>query len=487
MFSFSAMTGATTPTTVFSYGNRAVSKAQVEKYIEDLYLKDSVRMSLFKSSQDYQSYVTNKKKWTAKHYDQGLKLFTYINTLDFHLNQKSRSYLKIFSIKSTDVEKNLLAYEEKSLKKYLSEGENIGIVKARKKFGADLINNNYPHTGVESHEEIYDIWLDNHRKRITQELNIKRLSEYLHFTVSNHTDLDLQKEVSMFDISPFYEKTKALLPLNQKGFIPSKDLEQILTKYPEVKLLITGMNTIDFKTTPINKLNFTTNTDAFQAFNGLVKKSFSHERVDKIISLQKRAGEFSIKYTSQELKQKTQFHLEEYFFSNKEYAHYILSALYNIAIDIQEKKITLVSQKQAKNSLISNFANITSQLTSIDKTQKSEKTLKDYSKEVMNKNLSTTNGKVKKLISILAQYDFLVLEKTFNYSTHINLSSIGNDVKVYNKIKNHLATKLFQERLKSFHENDLNHFIEWNFQMDGKQSNQILNFIKHNDITKQFK
>ena len=99
MFSFSAMTGATTPTTVFSYGNRAVSKAQVEKYIEDLYLKDSVRMSLFKSSQDYQSYVTNKKKWTAKHYDQGLKLFTYINTLDFHLNQKSRSYLKIFSIK----------------------------------------------------------------------------------------------------------------------------------------------------------------------------------------------------------------------------------------------------------------------------------------------------------------------------------------------------------------------------------------------------
>ncbi|WP_372655929.1 hypothetical protein [Halobacteriovorax sp.] len=162
---------------VASVGNTIVTNYDVEKFIEETQISDSLKTSLFKKADgNYSKYLDLKRELTNKSFKKATGQLVY--SLIMKQDHQRKHYSKRVAFKVTTSEFNDKVYENESkvLASLLDQG--MGIVKARAIFGEYLIKNNYPHRDQQSPADVYMNWYNDQSSRIETELLLKEVKKY---------------------------------------------------------------------------------------------------------------------------------------------------------------------------------------------------------------------------------------------------------------------------------------------------------------------
>lgn len=162
---------------VASVGNSFITNYDVEQFIEQTQVSDSLKTALFKKAEgDFSKYQELKREITKKNFKKsaGTLIYAKIMQQDHQINHgRNRVAFKVSEDTFYDaVQEN----ETKVLRTLLDEG--IGIVKSRERFGQFLINQNYPHMAQESATDVYWRWYEDQKGRIKTELLLKEVKNY---------------------------------------------------------------------------------------------------------------------------------------------------------------------------------------------------------------------------------------------------------------------------------------------------------------------
>lgn len=325
--------------TAYTNGNVHKTNYDIEEYICVTTLSDEMMIQLFKKAgQDWNQYEILRRQYAQSRFQDGLRQFAYVQALQDYavspLNTREGGR-KTFRITERKYFDRVQEMESQTLHKWLggrAEG-SLGIVKARKLFGAELKKIGYPHKEGISDDDLYWEWYELQKKRIKENFRLQEVpkTEYIGamgFRKELHvrpTDMwDFGKEVS--------EKIEDNLD-NKR--ITSAEMTKLVEGDERLPVLIKDIKLLSPDSTSLSELkkeapavfaDFSKDLreNVLTALNGSLTENIM--RYDSIV------GKLVEKYgTAEKLRELSKEMNEQFVLGKGDFNHFMMARLYEMA------------------------------------------------------------------------------------------------------------------------------------------------------------
>lgn len=239
--------------TSLSVGAKKTSNIDIQEYIEATRIQPKVKMKLFELAEhNWDQYQKLLKNQYQSHYDEALKELAYAQLLEHDATKKmgQEKKRKAFLTTEDDFFEKLQKKETNALQEYLDQ--RLGIVKARKRFGQELIDQGYPHLSDESAEEVYWNWYDDQKLIVREEFRKKEVlrQESLEATRYNR-DLRI-RPTAVFDLKEELDSIIDNQLHQQRLELPQ--VRKILASHPALKHRISDLNFVSLEEISMAKI-----------------------------------------------------------------------------------------------------------------------------------------------------------------------------------------------------------------------------------------
>ncbi|GAB4012243.1 MAG: hypothetical protein Fur0010_07900 [Bdellovibrio sp.] len=452
--------------------DKVLTNYDVFEYLETINLSDTQMVHLFeRAGKDYDKYIELRNELLRPQYERGIRQWTYFQMVEKEAIKERRSGKSpAFRVTQEDYNKALRDIEDKAVRKYLDQ--RLGIVKARDLVGKDLIDSGFPHRKSETNTEIYFRWYELQKRRLMEAFRVREVRKHEYFQATRGHEVYIRPT----DIWDFGKKNETLISekLNNKRMDKSS-LLKFMTENSDLRVTLESLDSLslsDMSLASIYKLNEQEAINLAQKIKTTIKNE-QEKIVGNITKYIGIAHQFSSKYSSVELTEKSKTSRENYLKSTGDYTDLVLSKIYDLAQEIQ--------QGDATSELQTFIASIPSRLDLLTRDISNEEKFNDeknaqylagdlmvrlFKQQVVNK--SKLNRMAEDLASSIIKFEIIKLglkEKSLVMAKSCSL-------RIYEcqkKIDDHLKAKEIEKGIKRFRDQDLSFYdglIEIN--LDGK-------------------
>ncbi|PIK15632.1 hypothetical protein [Halobacteriovorax sp. JY17] len=438
---------------VANVGRHIITNGDVEDFIEQTQITDSIKTLLFKKAEkNFSKYQQLKREITQKNFKKatGQLIYAHIMQQDHRKNHGSKRVA--FRTTETTYFEAVQKNETTILRSLLDQ--RMGIVKARDEFGKFLIKQDYPHQENETSTEVYWRWYEDQKARIKTELFLKEVKNY-----EGYIALRNQKyyHINYMELQDKYDSLKEEVEssLNNKK-ISHKSLLSMINSNDDWKIVIKELSNTQIETTPLKnyKDDLEVQNRADEILSTITEKNW-----DKITSYHSKISELiEKKYSVAQLDEFARKNTEIYIQDKSKYSNYMTALIAKLAARTREG-----SSIEEVSSLASDLnSNLREHLIGFKKSIINSESENALEKAVESKLLEEINyqglSDLEKALAELSIFSikFQIKKHSFESTMPVRISyNKYTDFKTNDALRNLLKYNWMKDQFKSYVEKEM--------------------------------
>ncbi len=444
---------------VANVGNQVITNYDVEKFIEETQISDSLKTSLFKKAEgNYSKYLDLKRELTDKSFKKATGQLMYSLIMKQDHQRKHYSKRVAFTVTTSEFNDKIYDNESKVLGSLLDQG--MGIVKARKIFGEYLIESNYPHMDNQSPTDVYMSWYNSQSDRIETELLLKEVKKY-----ESYIALRDEKYYSddYMELQDTYKSLKnEVIEQVQGNKITHKSLLALINKNQDWKIILKDVDNSQIDTTPVK--DYSTNIEvskrAQEILSNIEKKSWN-----KTVSYHLKANELiKNSYTVEQLKDMAKEYTEVYIQNKANYSSYMGGLIAKLAATTLESSSAEEMNKVAEvinTELKESMSNISDKL----EVTKSNNTLEKEVENILKDSIKYSNlSELEQALANLSIFSikFQIKKQSFENVLPVRVSfEEYTSLKAFEGLRNLKKYQWMKEEFKDYVKSELMYSIKY--------------------------